>query len=103
MSANDRAQEEFSRTSNQVESATIKHPAPSYASVRFSGRSSHSGRFYAGSMLSRFTLPAPDSQQTLSYLGLRTMDPCTISQIGAKLILIAFVNVYVLTATRMHL
>ena len=48
--------------------------------------------YLAGSQLSQFTLPAPDSQQTLSYLGLRTMDPCTISQIDAKLVLIEFVN-----------
>jgi len=44
--------------------------------------------FLAGSQLPRFTLPAPDSQQTLSYLGLRTMDPCTIPQIDAKLVFI---------------
>ena len=44
--------------------------------------------FLAGSQLPRFTLPAPDSQQTLSYLGLTTTEPYTISQIGAKLVLI---------------
>jgi peroxiredoxin len=48
--------------------------------------------YLAGSQLSRFTLPAPDSQHTLTYLGLKTMDPCTISQIRAKLVLIEFVN-----------
>jgi peroxiredoxin len=48
--------------------------------------------FPAGSQLPQFTLPAPDSQQTLSYLGLRTMDPFTISQTGAKLVLIEFLN-----------
>jgi peroxiredoxin len=48
--------------------------------------------FLAGSQLPQFTLPAPDSQQTLSYLGLRTMDPFTISQTGAKLVLIEFLN-----------
>ncbi len=42
----------------------------------------------AGSQLPRFTLPAPDSQQTSSYLGLKTMAPYTISQIGAKLVFI---------------
>jgi peroxiredoxin len=48
--------------------------------------------FLAGSQIPQFTLPAPDSQQTLSYLGLRTMDPFTISQTGAKLVLIEFLN-----------
>jgi peroxiredoxin len=48
--------------------------------------------FLAGSQLPQFTLPAPDSQQTLSYLGLRTMDPYTISQIDAKLVLIEILN-----------
>ena len=48
--------------------------------------------FPAGSPLAQFTLPAPDSQQTLRYLGLRTMEPFTISQIGAKLVLIEFLN-----------
>ena len=48
--------------------------------------------FPAGSQLPQFTLPAPDSQQTLSYLGLRTRDPYTISQIGAKLVLVEFLN-----------
>jgi len=48
--------------------------------------------YLAGSQLSPFTLPAPDSQQTLSYLGLKTMVPCTIDQIDAKLVLIEFVN-----------
>ena len=50
--------------------------------------------FLAGSQLPQFTLPAPDSQQTLSYLGLRTMAPYTISQIGAKLVLIEFLNAF---------
>ncbi len=46
----------------------------------------------AGSQLPQFTLPAPDSQQTLSYLGLKTMAPCTLSQIGAKLVLIEILS-----------
>ena len=50
--------------------------------------------FPAGSQLPQFILPAPDSQQTLSYLGLRTMDPCTISQVGARLVLIEFLNAF---------
>ncbi|MGA2735351.1 MAG: TlpA disulfide reductase family protein [Syntrophobacteraceae bacterium] len=48
--------------------------------------------FLAGSQLPQFTLPAPDSQQTLSYLGLRTMDPYTISQIDAKLVFIEILS-----------
>ena len=44
--------------------------------------------FPAGSQLPRSTLPAPDSQQTLSYLGLTTTATYTISQIDAKLVLI---------------
>ena len=46
----------------------------------------------AGSQLPRFTLPAPDSQQTSSYLGLETMAPYTISQIGAKLVIIEIIS-----------
>jgi peroxiredoxin len=48
--------------------------------------------FLAGSQLSQFTLPAPDSQQTVSYLGLKTMGPYTISQIDAKLVLIEILS-----------
>jgi peroxiredoxin len=48
----------------------------------------------AGSQLSGFTLPAPDSQQTSRYLGLKTMDPYTISQIDAKLVLIEVLSAF---------
>jgi peroxiredoxin len=48
--------------------------------------------FPAGSQLPHFTLPSPDSQQTLSYLGLTTMGPCTISQIDAKLVFAEFLD-----------
>jgi peroxiredoxin len=48
--------------------------------------------FLAGSQLPQFTLPAPDAQQTLSYLGLTTTAPYTIPQIGAKLVLIEFLS-----------
>jgi len=44
--------------------------------------------FLAGSQLRRFPLPAPESQQILSYLGLKTTAPFTISQIGATLVFI---------------
>jgi len=46
----------------------------------------------AGSQLPRFTLPAPDAQQTSSYLGLTTTAPYTISQIEAKLVLIEILS-----------
>ncbi|MHC1725173.1 MAG: TlpA family protein disulfide reductase [Syntrophobacteraceae bacterium] len=42
----------------------------------------------AGSQLGRFTLPAPESQQVLSYLGLKKMEPYSVAQIDAKLVLI---------------
>ncbi len=45
-----------------------------------------------GSQLPQFTLPAPDTQQALSYLGLTTTAPYTISQIGAKLVLIEILS-----------
>jgi peroxiredoxin len=48
--------------------------------------------FVAGSQLPQFTLPSPDSQQTLSYLGLTAMEPCTISQIDAKLVFAEFLD-----------
>ncbi len=48
----------------------------------------------AGSQLPPFTLPAPESQQTLNYLGLRTMAPYTLSQIGAKLVLIEILSAF---------
>jgi len=48
--------------------------------------------FLAGSQLPQFTLPAPDLQQTSSYLGLSTMAPYTISQIGAKLVFIELIS-----------
>ncbi|MGA2939297.1 MAG: TlpA disulfide reductase family protein [Syntrophobacteraceae bacterium] len=50
--------------------------------------------FPAGSQLPRSTFPAPDSQETLSYLGLTAMEPYTISQIGAKLVLIEVLKVW---------
>ena len=46
----------------------------------------------AGSQLSQFTLPAPDSQQTLNYLGLKAMDPYTVSQIETKFVLIEILS-----------
>ena len=50
------------------------------------------GPFKAGAQLPQFTLPASDSQQTLHYLGLKTMEPASVSKIGAKLVLIEFLS-----------
>ncbi|MEN6441453.1 MAG: TlpA disulfide reductase family protein [Syntrophobacter sp.] len=46
----------------------------------------------AGSKLALFTLPAPDSQQTSKYLGLKKIEPYTVSQIEAKLIFIEILS-----------
>ena len=46
----------------------------------------------AGTQLPRFTLPAPDSQETQRYLGLKTMEPFTLSKIDTKLFLVEFLN-----------
>jgi hypothetical protein len=45
-----------------------------------------------GSQFPPFTLPGPDSQQTQSYLGLKTMEPFTLSAISAKLVVIEFLS-----------
>lgn len=37
-----------------------------------------------------FTIPAPENAQVQKYLGLKTMDPFTVSNTGAKLIIIEF-------------
>jgi peroxiredoxin len=50
--------------------------------------------FSAGSQLPPFTLPAPDSQKTLNYLGLKTMAPYTLSQIEAKLVFIEILSAF---------
>ncbi len=50
--------------------------------------------FPVGSQLPRSTFPAPDSQETLSYLGLTSTEPYTVSQIGAKLVLIEVMKVW---------
>jgi thiol-disulfide isomerase/thioredoxin len=39
-----------------------------------------------------FPLPAPDSAQALKYLGLKTKDPFTLSDLGAKMVLIEFLS-----------
>jgi thiol-disulfide isomerase/thioredoxin len=49
--------------------------------------------FAKGSQLPQFALPAPDSQKTADYLGLKNMEAGPVSNIGAKLILIEFLSV----------
>jgi hypothetical protein len=39
-----------------------------------------------------FTLPAPESPQVQSYLGLKTMEPFSIADVRSKVILIEFLN-----------
>lgn len=53
---------------------------------------SRADQFPVGSELPQFTLPAPDSAQTQQYLGLKSMAPFTISQVGSKLILVEFMS-----------
>ncbi len=49
--------------------------------------------FPVGSQIPKSTLPAPDSQQ-MSYLGLTAMEPYTIPQIDAKLVLIEVLSAF---------
>jgi len=46
----------------------------------------------AGTQLPLFTLPAPDSEQSRAYLGLKTMEPFALSAIKAKFVLIEFLS-----------
>lgn len=48
--------------------------------------------FEKGAQLPAFTLPAPDSPQAQSYLGLKSSQPCSISQFGAKMVLIEILS-----------
>jgi hypothetical protein len=45
-----------------------------------------------GSQLPQFTLPAPDSPQVQSYLGLKAMDPFTISDVRSKVVIVEFLS-----------
>lgn len=38
----------------------------------------------------KFTVPAPESAQVQKYLGLKAMEPFTLSQTGAKLVIVEF-------------
>jgi peroxiredoxin len=49
--------------------------------------------FTPGSQLPSFTLPAPDSPQAQSYLGLKAMEPFTLSEVRSKMVLVEFMSV----------
>lgn len=46
----------------------------------------------AGSQLPQFTLEAPQSPEEQKYLGLKSIEPFTLSSIGSKLVLIEFLE-----------
>jgi hypothetical protein len=48
--------------------------------------------FAPGSQLPQFTLAAPESPQVQSYLGLKAIEPFTISDVRSKLVIIEFLN-----------
>jgi hypothetical protein len=45
-----------------------------------------------GSQLPQFTLPAPETEKVRSYLGLKSMEPFTLSAITAKVVVIEFLS-----------
>jgi hypothetical protein len=45
-----------------------------------------------GSQLPQFTMGAPQSQEEQKYLGLKSIEPFTLSSIGSKLVLIEFLE-----------
>ena len=55
---------------------------------------SQSDTFPVGSQLPRPTLGAPDSPDAQKYLGLKSSEPFTISDIGSKLVLIKFIGAF---------
>jgi hypothetical protein len=55
---------------------------------------SDSDTFPVGSQLPRPPLGAPDSPDAQTYLGLKSCDPFTISDIGSKLVLIEFIGAF---------
>jgi hypothetical protein len=48
--------------------------------------------FAPGTQLPQFTLPAPDSPQTQSYLGLKAMEPFSISDVRSKVVIVEFLS-----------
>ncbi len=55
---------------------------------------SDSDSFPVGSQLPRPILGAPDSPDAQKYLGLKSCEPFTISDIGSKLVLIEFIGAF---------
>lgn len=47
----------------------------------------------SGTMISQFTLPSPDSDETRDYLGLKAMGSFTLSNIDSRLVLIELLSV----------
>jgi len=45
-----------------------------------------------GSQIPQFTLPAPESPQVQSYLGLKTMEPFSLSDVRSKLVVVEFLS-----------
>lgn len=45
-----------------------------------------------GSQVPQFTLPAPESPQVQSYLGLKTMEPFALSDVRSKLVVVEFLS-----------
>lgn len=50
--------------------------------------------FPVGSQLPRPTLGVPDSPDAQKYLGLKSSEPFTISDIGSKFVLIEFIGAF---------
>jgi len=58
----------------------------------FSVHGSQGEALSVGSQLPQFTLPAPESEQARTYLGLKTMEPFALSAVSAKVVLIEFLG-----------
>jgi hypothetical protein len=48
--------------------------------------------FPAGSQIASFTVGVPDSPEVQKYLGLKSNDPFKLTDIGAKMVVIEFMN-----------
>jgi hypothetical protein len=48
--------------------------------------------FPVGSQIAPFTVGAPDSPEVQKYLGLKSNDPFKLTDIGAKIVVIEFMN-----------
>ena len=49
-------------------------------------------QFSVGSQFPPFTLPAPDSTDAQTYLGLKASSPFSLSQTGAKVVIVEFMS-----------